>query len=193
MLSDELNHALVEFEAYLESRGHPVRTRRVYLSGVRQFARFLTPRGLTWSQVERRTIRAYLADRFEATSNDTRANYVVHLRVFFRFLVRRGVLPENPAAAVLTAKRREHLPRFLSVDDVDQLLETPVGCPRDQAILEILYSSGLKVSEVSRLNVGDLSLLSGEMLVRSRKLHQLMPISAPATMAIGAYLPGIFA
>ena len=115
------------------------------------------------------------------------------LRSFFRFLCRERVLEQNPASVVPTPRLERRLPTFLDEAQVRRLLETPPTDRwqglRDRAILETLYSTGIRVSELVGLNLEDLDEISGTIMVRGKgKRERLCPIGQAALRAIHAYL-----
>ncbi len=115
------------------------------------------------------------------------------LRSFYRFLCREGQVQRNPAAAIPTPRLEKRLPTFLDERQVAQLLEVPptdrwLGW-RDRAMLETLYSTGIRVSELVGLNRDDLDEISGTLIVRGKgKKERLCPIGETALRAVRAYL-----
>ena len=115
------------------------------------------------------------------------------LRSFFRYLCREGTLEHNPAAAIPTPRLEKRLPSFLDERQMARLLEAPATSKwqgfRDRAILETLYSCGLRVSELVGLNREDLDEISGTVLARGKgKKERLCPIGETALRAIRTYL-----
>ncbi len=115
------------------------------------------------------------------------------LRSFFRFLCREGTLERNPAAAIPTPRLDKRLPSFLDERQMAQLIERPAGgtwqALRDRAILETLYSTGMRVSELVGLNLEDLDEISETAVVRGKgKKERLCPIGSTALAAIRRYL-----
>ncbi len=114
------------------------------------------------------------------------------LRSFFRFLCREATLEHNPAAAIPTPRLERRLPSFLDEHQVAKLLNAPdaktwLGL-RDRALLETLYSTGMRVSELTGLNLEDLDEISGTVIVRGKgKKERLCPIGETALKAVRAY------
>ncbi len=140
------------------------------------------------------TVRAYLAflnDR--QYSKATIARKLATLRSFYKFLVRTHRLSSNPVSAVRTPKQEKKLPRFLEYDEIKKLLETPpmdnwLGA-RDRAILETLYSTGIRVSELVALNMDDIDFLGEVMHIRGKgKKERIAPISSSALQVIQHYI-----
>jgi integrase/recombinase XerC len=115
-------------------------------------------------------------------------------KAFFRFLRRRGLLDKDPAKDLASPKVRRPLPTFLGVDAARDVVETPAADDpagkRDRAILELLYGSGLRVSELVRLDVRHLDLDAGlvHVLGKGRK-ERIVPLGRPTVTALRAYLP----
>jgi site-specific recombinase XerD len=115
------------------------------------------------------------------------------LRSFFRYLCREGTLEHNPAAAIPTPRLEKRLPSFLDEAQTVKLLETPGASKwqglRDRAILETLYSTGMRLSELAGLNREDMDEISGTVVVRGKgKKERLCPIGQTALRAVRAYL-----
>ncbi len=140
------------------------------------------------------TIRAYLGVLNEQQySKSTIARKLATLRSFYKFLVKRGFMTSNPVTAVRTPKQEKKLPKFLEYEQVKRLLETPpinnwLGA-RDKAILEVLYSTGIRVSELVGLNMDDIDFLGEVVHVRGKgKKERITPISSTALQVIQHYL-----
>lgn len=138
--------------------------------------------------------RAYLAMLNEkAYSKATVARKLATLRSFYKYLIRTGQIDANPLSAVRTPKQEKKLPRFLEYEEVKKLLETPpldtwLGS-RDRAILEVLYSTGIRVSELVALNMDDIDFLGEVVHVRGKgKKERIAPISSSALQTIQHYM-----
>ena len=144
--------------------------------------------------VQVNTVRAYLALLNEKQySKATIARKLATLRSFYKFLVKRNQVSSNPVTAVRTPKQEKKLPRFLEYEQVKKLLETPpmdnwLGA-RDRAILETLYSTGIRVSELVALNMDDVDFLGEVVRVRGKgKKERIAPISSSALQVIQHYM-----
>jgi len=144
--------------------------------------------------VDVNTVRGYLAFLNEKQySRATVARKLGTLRSFYKFLVKRNRLSSNPLMAVRTPKQEKKLPRFLEYEEVKRLLETPpmdnwLGA-RDRAILETLYSTGIRVSELVALNMEDIDFLGEVVRVRGKgKKERIAPISSSALQIIQHYM-----
>ncbi|MCK4752460.1 MAG: tyrosine recombinase XerC [Planctomycetes bacterium] len=139
-------------------------------------------------------VRTYLASLNEKQySKATIARKLATLRSFYKFLVKRGRVGTNPVTTVRTPKQEKKLPKFLEYEEVKRLLETPpmdtwLGA-RDRAILETLYSTGIRVSELVALNMDDIDFLGEVIRVRGKgKKERVAPISSSALQIIQHYM-----
>ena len=139
-------------------------------------------------------VRAYLAYLNERQySKTTIARKLATLRSFYKFLVKKNQLSSNPVMVVRTPKQEKRLPRFLEYDQVKKLLETPpmdnwLGA-RDRAIMETLYSTGIRVSELVALNMDDVDFLGEVVHVRGKgKKERIAPIGSSALQSIQHYM-----
>jgi len=139
-------------------------------------------------------VRGYLAFLNEKQySKSTIARKLATLRSFYKFLIKRGQLNSDPVAAVRTPKQDKKLPRFLEYEEVKELLETPpmdtwLGA-RDRGILETLYSTGMRVSELVALNMDDIDFLGEVVHIRGKgKKERIAPISSSALQVIQHYM-----
>lgn len=139
-------------------------------------------------------IRAFLTFLHEREySKATAARKLATLRSFYKFCLRRGYLTTNPVATIRTPKQEKRLPKFLDVSQVQKLLTTPddttlLGA-RDRAMLETLYSTGVRVSELVALNVIDVDMPGESLRVRGKgRKERRSPIGPTAVGAIRKYL-----
>lgn len=170
-------------------------TVRNYTAEIGQFFNFLEGEGVTdWSQVDRQVVRRYLAWLMEqGYEHASIARRLSELRSFCRFLVQDGALDRNPLEAVASIKTPKRLPHCLSLEEVEALLDapprdTPQGL-RDRAMLELLYASGLRVSELVSLDLKDLDLKRGEVRVLGKgDKERLTLLGRKAIAALQEYL-----
>jgi integrase/recombinase XerC len=139
-------------------------------------------------------VRAYLAFLNEKQySKTTVARKLATLRSFYKFLVKRNQICSNPVTVVRTPKQEKKLPKFLEYEEVKRLLETPpvdnwLGA-RDRAILETLYSTGIRVSELVALNMDDIDFLGEVVHIRGKgKKERIAPIGSSALQVIQHYM-----
>jgi tyrosine recombinase XerC len=162
-----------------------------YTIDLKMFASFLEEEPI--EEIDHLDIRRFLADlKTKNFSKKTIARRVSCLRSFFKFLVREGYLKCNPAVGMRSPKQDKKLPLFLTLDEVTRLIESPdndvVGW-RDRAIMETIYSTGMRISELVGLNIEDIDFISGAVKVRGKgKKERLVPIGDRALKAIKNYL-----
>ncbi len=165
-----------------------------YGTDLLQLADFLEARGtLDPAAVTHLDLRAWLGEMREAgRSRATVARKLAASRSMFQWLCREGFLPADPAAGLRTPKKEKRLPRFLSREEMERLLSAPKGDGirevRDRAILESLYSSGVRVSELAALDEADLDLRAGVARVMGKgRRERLAGLGRFAVDAIRAY------
>jgi integrase/recombinase XerC len=149
---------------------------------------------LDLKRVDHLAVRSYLAYLSRRKlSRATMARQLSTLRSFFKFLVREEIVEANPARTVATPKREKHLPAVLQTSEVALLLEQPdtsrtLGI-RDAAWLEVLYASGLRISELTGIDLDDLELRSRLVKVRGKgSKERIVPFGSKAEGALRAYL-----
>ncbi|OWK46982.1 tyrosine recombinase XerC [Fimbriiglobus ruber] len=190
-LADYLVHLGVE----MNSAAHTVKSYREDLSQalgfVREHMKKSSVEDRDWNT---RVLRAFIAWLHEqGYAKTTIARRLASVRSFGKFLCRQGVLKVNPAEALRGPRQDKKLPHFLTVADVGKLLAAPgTGSPlanRDRALLETLYSAGLRVSELCGLNVADVDMTDGVCVVRGKgKKERLALLGDPAKEALRAWL-----
>ena len=152
-------------------------------------------------KVDRIDIRKYLSFLHRKNRKSSIARKISTLRSFYKYLIRDQVIPSNPAKGVSTPKVEKTLPTTLTVDEAFRLMESPRTISekssegsmerglRDRAILELLYSSGLRVSELLGLNSNQLDLDLGIVKVMGKgRKERIVPVGAKAIEALVAYL-----
>ena len=185
-----------QFFDYLEAgRGASPHTIKNYGTDLREFFAFLNGKDL--AEVDPLFIRSFLSYlKSHGASKATLSRKLAALRSFFKYLSRENHLKTNPVLGISTPKRDKKLPQFLDVQEVTHLLEAPTGKnweeKRDRSILETLYSSGVRVSELVGLNQGDVDLLSGLVRVRGKgKKERIVPVGEKALGAIRGFLDAV--
>lgn len=197
-----MNRELTDFLDHLTyERNVSVNTITAYRNDIESFVAFLTNEYLTMSKelldlgkVDHLTVRAYLAHLAKRKlSRSSIARHLSALRSFFKFLMREGIVSANPARGVATPRREKHLPAVLQIADVTLLIEQPdLGRPlglRDRAWLELLYASGLRISELVGIDLDDLELRSRLVKVRGKGAKErIVPFGSKAEEAIRAWV-----
>ena len=186
----------LDFIAKLEhEKGFSEHTLRAYHKDLLQFDNFLkAEKRSSLESVNHLLLRRFLAVlRSKNYSKTTIARKLASIRSFFKFLIREGELVANPFEMLRTPKQDKKLPHFLSITEVDVLLKTPdsstvIGL-RDMAIMETLYSTGIRVSELVGLDEGSIDFIAGMIKVQGKgKKERLVPIGSPAIKAINEYI-----
>jgi len=194
-----MDEHLVAFLHHLGlEKNSSIYTVKSYREDLTQFIEFvqtkLRNQSVSPDQLTTRLLRAYIAwlsDQKYAKS--TIARRLASLRSWCRYLCRQSVLTENPADSLRGPRQDKKLPHFLSTEEVEQLLSSPdlllsLGL-RDKAFLEMMYSAGLRVSELVGLNIDDIDLNEGIATIRGKgKRERLGLIGAPARTAIQNWL-----
>lgn len=190
--SAELKHFLDYLEGGRDASPHTIRN---YGADLREFFAFLNGKSL--AEVDTLVIRSFLAHlKSRSYSRATLSRKLSSLRSFFKYLARENHLRTNPVLGISTPKREKKLPQFLDLSEVTHLLEAPSGesweAKRDRSILETLYSSGVRVSELVGLNRSDVDLLSSLLKIRGKgKKERIVPMGEKAVQAIRDYLESL--
>lgn len=202
-----MQQEIATFIQYLLSeRNASSHTVEAYSCDLQQFSDFLREKmgpTLTIHQITHLHIRRYLASIHKELTKSSAGRKLAAIRSLFRFLLRRGIINKNPAELVSTPKKEKKLPFHLNVDEITTLVEAPKlpeELPsRDRAILETLYSSGLRVSELTGLDVKGVDLLAGTVRVSGKGgKERIVPLGSKAIKSLEEYLelrgnPGIHA
>jgi integrase/recombinase XerC len=190
------------FEHLRYERNVSEHTLRNYMIDLGQFYDHLAPadpdtnlrREVDIRQIDHITIREWLSLLHNAQKKKTSvARKLAALRTFFQFLVREGILEANPAKLVSTPRLEKKIPNHLSVEDAIRFIETPdtetdLG-KRDRSILELLYGTGVRVSELTKMNVGDVDLRNKVVrVIGKRRKERIVPFGDPALHSLLMYL-----
>lgn len=167
-------------------------TLRAYTKDLKEFSLSLdkAPRDIDYLD-----IRSYIASlHHRKLKKSSIARHLASIRSFFKYLHREGYIKKNPAKLVSSPKVPKTLPRFLDIDETFSLMDTPQGDTfrptRDKAMLELLYSSGLRVSELTSLDVVDLDIKEALVRVKGKgRKERIVPIGTMAMEALQNYLP----
>lgn len=197
-----MDHYIQSFNDYLSSeRNYSKHTVKAYLTDIKEFCRVIRDKNLVpeedgandLSGLNETHARAYVSWLYTRNNKTSISRKLASVRTFFEFLMRSGVLKNNLAKLVPTPHGEKRLPTFLTVDEVVKLMETPgTGGAlenRDSAILELLYSSGLRVSELTGINLNDLDLNNSTVKVLGKgNKERLVPIGSKAVRSLKRYL-----
>jgi integrase/recombinase XerC len=203
-----------EFDTYLAvERNASVHTRKAYLMDLGQFEGFLKRSGMGLkggevdvTAIDGAAVKAFAASLYMACRKGSIARKLSSVRSFFRFLTRKGIIETNPAELIYSPKVEKYLPTVLTVEEAKGLVEAPrdgskfgkkrggKGRPitaalRDWAVLELLYSSGIRVSELVGLRLGDLDLDAGTIRVLGKgRKERVALVGSHAKGALKLYL-----
>jgi integrase/recombinase XerC len=182
-------------------RNASAHTLRNYESDLVQFYDHLAPankdgqrREVPISEIDNLTIREYMASLYDKQQKKSSIHRkVATLRTFFRYLCREGILENNPATLVSSPRVERKLPNHLTIEQMVRFIETPetetVLGKRDRAILELLYASGLRVSELVGLNLTDIDFENQTLRVRGKgRKVRIVPFGVHAKTALQIYL-----
>jgi integrase/recombinase XerD len=190
-----------QIEAFLRfitvEKGYAQNTLSAYQNDLHQMAAYLTAKNpeMTWAMVTREDVGEYITHMKSLTySATTVARKLAALKSFFHFLTVERLIAENPAAMLDSPKTRKYLPKALSTEDVDRLLAEPAkdNSPkgqRDRAIMEALYATGMRVTELISLNVDDVTLSEGTIRCMGKGAKErIVPLYPRAIEALQNYI-----
>ena len=188
-----LASCLDQFARWLEvEKGYSSNTVEGYNRDLREFAGFIdtdNPR-----LIDTPMVRSFVYSLNHKNKSSSVARKLSALRTFFRFMLREKIVSANPVLSIAMPKQEHYMPSFLTVDEVFSLLETPgdndTFAPRDKAILELLYSTGIRVAELVALDLKRLDFANESVRVLGKgSKERIVPIGSPALEALRAYLP----
>jgi integrase/recombinase XerC len=199
--NDELGRALERFREYLasERRASP-HTVSAYLRDLQSLASFVRDRSggsATLSALDKFVLRTWLGQVAKAVAPPTIARKISSVRAFCQYLQRTGELRQNPSATLATPKSRRKLPRFLAAEVAAEVMVAPLQqesgrdiCHlRDALALELLYGSGLRVSELAMLDLDQISAREAEVRVLGKgRKERMVPLGSKSLAALEAYL-----
>ncbi|MCM8784065.1 MAG: site-specific tyrosine recombinase XerD [Candidatus Omnitrophica bacterium] len=166
-----------------------------YRRDLKIFKKYLSDGGIiSWDKVSRRDIDNFLFKRREKGINPSSiARELVALKMFFRFLAQEGIIRDDPTAVLETPRLWKRLPESLSVAEVEKVLNsvrtnTPIGF-RDKTCLELLYATGMRVSEVADLRISDINLEGGFVRCKGKgEKERIVPVGKTAIRYLRNYL-----
>ncbi len=196
-LSDEYNKLIVKFKTFLVGeRGFYGNTVNSYILDIEEFLLFITYKlGIKHiNEVNKLVIRSFVAElqKLEYKKSSI-ARKISSLKTFFKFLVKKQIIEKNPLLYIYNVKREKLLPKFLTKEEITKLLELiqpkDFFTSRDRAILELLYSSGLRISELAGLNENDIDMYEGIVTVVGKgNKERIVPVGDVALNYIRQYL-----
>ncbi|MGV1099061.1 tyrosine recombinase XerC [Thiovibrio sp. JS02] len=193
-MSSSLRDTILQFGRWLAvEKGYSPKTVESYGRDLLEFAAFLGADPEV-AGIDARAVRAFVYTLNGRNKSSSVARKLSALRTFFRYLLREEIIRHDPVAPIATPKQEKHMPVFLTVDEVFTLLEMPgpedTFAARDRAILEILYSTGLRVAELVGLDMERLDFASGMLSITGKGNRQrLVPVGTPALESLAGYFP----
>ncbi len=199
--TDPLHKQIDAFARYLaDERRSSTRTVETYIRDLRSFRDFVREEGLPADarKLDIVALRGFLSSLFRSNQASTLSKKVSAIRSFYRFLLKRRMIVENPAAGLRSPKVAKSLPRFLTVDQAFRVMDSPPKestrakplQARDSALLETLYGTGVRVGELALMNIDDCDFeaASARVLGKGGK-ERVVPLGRSAVEALAAYLP----
>jgi integrase/recombinase XerC len=190
-----------DFAIHLEiERNLSLHTRQAYVADLKQFLTYLKagvkvePAMCRSTDVDQMLIRGFLRSLYLAKLKRVSiARKLAALRAFFKYLLREGRIDVNPAQVVQTPTPEKHIPGILSVDELIKVLSVPMNetplALREKAIMELFYSTGIRLSELAGLNIEDINYGQGLIKIRGKgRKERIVPVGGPAMTAMQGYL-----
>ena len=199
--SDPLNEQIEIFAQYLaDERRSSSRTVETYVRDLRSFRDYLRSQKLPLDArtLDVTALRGYLGSLFGRQQASTLKRKLSAIRAFYRFLMRRRMIDANPAAGLRSPKLPKTLPRFMTVGQAFSVMDGAQTTPRrtdllairDRALLETLYATGIRVSELVSIDIGDCDFAAAEVRVLGKgSKERVVPLGRAALEALTAYLP----
>ena len=186
--------AVDDFLLHLRERNASPHTIKAYTGDLANLSAYAGSR--RWKQIDHIAIRGFLAQLYEkGLSKTSVARSLAAVRSLYRWLAQEGVVDQNPAKLVATPKLPKKLPRVPTIEEMNSVLdgqmpETAAFPERDRLMLELLYGSGIRNSELTGINLDDIRLSMEAILIRGKgKKERYVPFGETAKQALIAYLP----
>ncbi len=200
--ADALGRAILRFSEYLASERraspHTVSAYRRDLESLASFVRARQAGDAGLAALDKFMLRAWLGELAKSVAPATISRKISSVRALCDYLLRNGELRSNPSSTLASPKLRRKLPRFLAPEAAAEVMTAPllqstgrdVAHLRDALALELLYGSGLRVSELATLDLGQISIESAEVRVLGKgRKERIVPLGSKALLALDAYLP----
>ena len=185
---------LEKYKSYLGSNKLLRNTKTAYVSDVAHFISYLIEKGYSdFLSVDKKVVAEFVLQlEQERKAASTVARYIASLRHFFAFLMTAHAVKTNPAEDIKPPKQHKKLPDILTMEEVSKFLEGTYGLDpksvRDKTMLELLYATGIRVSELIDLNVDDVNLKAGYIRCRKQREERIVPVGRLALSALENYL-----
>lgn len=185
---------LSQYKTYLKNNNLHPNTVSAYYSDVEKFADYLLEKRVKdVKKVDKRTVSNYVKRlEKEGKSDATTARNIASIRYFFDYLMSNGVVSVNVAHKVKPPKLEKTIPETLSSEEVMKFLEAPTGADpksvRDKAMVELLYATGIRASELIELNINDVYLDIGYIRCKKNNTERIIPLGKPSMAALENYV-----
>ena len=192
-MAQNLSSCLKRFTGWLEvEKSYSANTVDGYCRDLREFIGFIDTDNP--QAIDTPLVRSFVYSLNHKNKSTSVARKLSALRTFFRFMLREKIVSANPVLAIAMPKQDQYMPSFLTVDEVFSLLETPgdndTFASRDKAILELLYSTGMRVAELVALNLNWLDFANESVRVLGKgSKERIVPVGRPALETLRVYLP----
>lgn len=195
-----MQEQIQDFLNFLDiEKGYADNTIAAYRNDLTQFLRYLEQQDQcsTWAEVDKDTIINYVLNlREREYTSSTVARKVAAIKSYFHYLMAEKIVADDPTATLDSPKVKKRLPKAISREDIERLLAAPAQgtsakSQRDHALLEMLYASGMRVTELVSLDVSDVNLASGSVRVRGKKAsskERIIPVGDRALEAMRIYV-----
>ncbi len=182
------------FEVYLSDVRHASQnTLASYIRDINQFAQYYGAKGIPLENITHDDVQAYVAHlKSQAKSIPTISRCLASLKNFYGYLIDNNIASENPSINIALDKAEKKLPQILTGREVEMLLEQPdvrdlKGC-RDKAMLELLYATGIRVSELIAINIDDINIAAGILRCGQAPKVRYIPMYQTAIKAVSEYI-----
>jgi integrase/recombinase XerC len=186
--------AVADFIRHLRERNASLHTIKAYSRELSLFATYAGSRG--WKQIDHIAVRGFLSRLYEkGLSKTSVARALAAVRSLYRWLAREGVVEQNPAKLVATPKLAKKLPRVPTIEEMNSVIDgempaTAAFPERDRLMLELLYGCGIRNSELTGIDLGDIRLSAEAILIRGKgKKERYVPFGDSVKTALATYLP----
>lgn len=189
-----MNDVLLKYTAYLKKKELSKNTLDAYIRDLREFFNFIKKRKESYKEVDLVTIMAYVQKiKKNGKANSSIVRNISSIRKFYKYLINEGIVDEDPTRNYEIPKIKRNIPKTLTVDEVDNLLNQPDISTskgrRDKAMLELMYATGMKVTELLNLTIFDVNMkLSYIKCIGHKEKERIIPIGSYAVNCLRQYL-----
>lgn len=193
MMGVNMNNYYAEYVEFLNKKNSSANTKESYLRDIQIFLRYIKSIDCNFNNVNEEIIASFIDQlKSNGKSNSTINRQISSIRGYYKFLISVGLMENNPAKSAKINKTDVKLPKILSKDEIDLLLAQPMitdpkGC-RDKAMLELLYSTGIRVTELINLDINDVDLHTGVITLAGIKGVRKITLNTNAIVAISDYI-----